>query len=225
MSVCASPVCDLSAVHAGYCNGHYQRVRAGKSVDTPIKKRNTGPCSVDGCETASRSLGLCPTHYSRHQVGQPLELPVGSLRKVPRPERRTGFTVDPVTGCHLTDGYLGEDGYPRPATYYHPVTGEPYTTSRHRVVYLETYGPESIPDGWEVDHRCRNRACINPAHLEAVTHQVNCQRGKGSITHCKHGHEFTAANTYVNPRTGGRTCRTCQREAGQRFRDRAATMA
>lgn len=44
----------------------------------------------------------------------------------------------------------------------------------HRVSYEEYVGP--IPTDYEVDHLCRVRACVNPAHLEAVTGTVNRQR-------------------------------------------------
>lgn len=44
----------------------------------------------------------------------------------------------------------------------------------HRVAYEEAFGP--IPEGLEIDHTCENRACINPEHLEAVTHSENCLR-------------------------------------------------
>ena len=90
----------------------------------------------------------------------------------------------------------------------------------HRVSYEITRGP--IPDGLEIDHLCRNRACVRPSHLEAVTHHVNVRRSPltaGSVnavkTHCPHGHEYTKANTSFGGR-GGRVCKECKRTQGRR---------
>ena len=44
----------------------------------------------------------------------------------------------------------------------------------HRISYLMRY--ERIPKGWEIDHLCRNKKCVNPHHLEAVTKTINQQR-------------------------------------------------
>lgn len=49
----------------------------------------------------------------------------------------------------------------------------------HRLSYELFVGP--IPDGYELDHLCRNRGCVNPAHLEAVTHRVNVLRGLAAL--------------------------------------------
>lgn len=84
--------------------------------------------------------------------------------------------------------------------------------STHRLAYTELVG--LIPHGLEIDHLCRVRLCCNPAHLEPVTRRENQLRGEtisainAGKTHCIHGHEFTAANTYEY--RGKRLCRACQ---------------
>lgn len=90
----------------------------------------------------------------------------------------------------------------------------------HRLTY-EFFIAE-VPDGLDLDHLCRNRACCNPWHLEPVTRFVNANRGlrgRGygprERTHCKHGHEYTPENTEIARGPDGsfrqRRCRTCRR--------------
>ncbi len=96
----------------------------------------------------------------------------------------------------------------------------------HRVAYELEVG--EIPQGLELDHLCRNTACVRPDHLEAVTHKQNTLRGEGLSaqnarkTHCDSGHPFDDANTYVR-RYGGRDCRTCNRERMRRRRQKAGS--
>lgn len=79
----------------------------------------------------------------------------------------------------------------------------------HRVAHEVWIGP--IPAGKEIDHvyanGCRYRDCIEPAHLEAVTHKENLLRKTSRITHCPHGHEYTDENTITE--RGRRKCREC----------------
>ena len=79
----------------------------------------------------------------------------------------------------------------------------------HRAAYEHLVGP--IPDGLELDHLCRNRACVNPEHLDPVTHQVNLRRKPDVGAFCG----FTIhARTPENTRklvTGAEQCRTCER--------------
>ena len=84
----------------------------------------------------------------------------------------------------------------------------------HRFSYELHKGP--IPQGLVIDHLCRNKACVNPDHLELVTNRENVLRGVGTSavnakkTHCKRGHHLSGDNLYVNPRDGSRHCRSCK---------------
>lgn len=126
--------------------------------------------------------------------------------------------VDRTGDCWLWTGYVRPDGY---GVLTQKVDGKATPLYAHRLSYEAFVGP--IPDGKHIDHLCRVRCCINPAHLEAVTPRTNYRRGVGWAgdnarkTHCKHGHEFTAANTEIRP-GGGRGCRECSRNKLRRRR-------
>lgn len=93
----------------------------------------------------------------------------------------------------------------------------------HRFAYNELRG--SIPKGYEIDHLCRNKCCVNPDHMEVVTRSENTKRGliphilrqrHLSKTHCPQGHPYDEANTYITP-LGHRDCRICRKEANKRY--------
>jgi hypothetical protein len=93
----------------------------------------------------------------------------------------------------------------------------------HRLAWEILVGP--IPEGYDIDHLCRNTLCVNPDHLEPVTRSENLKRGHlpgGSANkakaHCLRGHPFDAANTYVH--RGKRHCKACQRRRNQEIRAR-----
>lgn len=87
----------------------------------------------------------------------------------------------------------------------------------HRFAYEKLIGP--IPNALEPDHLCRNHSCVNPHHLELVTHHENILRGKAGAylkarTHCPHGHPYDEENTSISG--GRRSCKACKRERDSR---------
>lgn len=91
--------------------------------------------------------------------------------------------------------------------------GRRWIRAAHRVSWDWEYG--GIEEGLERDHLCRNRACVRPTHMEAVTHKVNSNRGihaNAEKTQCPAGHIYTPENTGRGRRGNGTTfrkCRTC----------------
>jgi hypothetical protein len=137
---------------------------------------------------------------------------------------------EPMSGCWLWTGNLDNKGYGRfwERTESPPRAGrrKPGDGFRKTHAYCWSYryfvGP--VPDGLELDHKCRVRCCVNPAHLEPVTHLENMIRGDTVIAKqlargmCTHGHPYTPENTYTY--RGARQCRECGRQSQRRYNAR-----
>lgn len=87
---------------------------------------------------------------------------------------RTTYVIEDrgyQTPCHIGQGYVKQNGY---IARWSPTRKA--QCSAHVVVWEEAHGP--VPDGLELDHLCRVRACVREDHLELVTHAENCRRGR-----------------------------------------------
>lgn len=140
--------------------------------------------------------------------------------------------ADPFSGCWLWGSQLNHNGY-GVFRLNSRQSLEHRSTSAHRIAYELFVG--AIPSGMQLDHLCRVRCCVNPAHMEIVSLQENLRRGDGNraavrsiranaakITHCPLGHAYDEANTLIH--SGKRHCRACRaihsREFKQRLKDR-----
>jgi hypothetical protein len=141
-----------------------------------------GTCKISGCGKRIKALGWCGSHYMRYRrTGSP----TGSNARS-AVERLLAFVQVADSGCWEWQG--ARMGSTMAYGQFSLTLMGRRTISAHRASYILLRG--DVPDGLELDHLCRNTICVNPDHLEAVTHQVNNARSNSATarnlpkTHC-----------------------------------------
>lgn len=148
--------------------------------------------------------------------GKPIDVEAARAL-VASPRWAAKMRVDEVTGCHVWIGAKRGRGYGQ-------IKMGGKDCSPHRIAVVAATG-QDIAAGLTVDHLCRNRACVNPAHLEVVTMRTNALRGISPAaanaikTHCTNGHALVEGNLVLAALTyGGRQCMTCDHAASREHR-------
>lgn len=134
----------------------------------------------------------------------------------------TKVRLDKESGCWVWTASGNAGGYGR-------ITIKRRSVCVHRLAYEALVGP--IP-AETLDHLCRNRACVNPAHLDPVPKRVNTLRGisgpalNARKTHCPQGHPLASPNLRVRADRNERECRECRRKYGREWmRNKRATLS
>lgn len=178
-STCNVPVCERHQHGGGMCAAHYlwARKHGGEVPTHAVGALRLGKprerCAVGVCDRPRECGTYCGGHYAwtkwnpgmvpTHAIGSSWRGggPAGALARHSAPQ-------DPVTGCIDWTGCLTRDGYGS-------VVRTHGTHGAHRLAWLLRYG--SLPDaGYELDHLCLNRRCVNTDHLEVVTSTENKHR-------------------------------------------------
>ena len=120
--------------------------------------------------------------------------------------------------CWLWKSALAPNGYGKFSINNYPC-------SAHRISFEICKG--IIPEELVIDHICRNRSCVNPSHLRAVTYRINNIENSDSVaakninkTHCAQGHEYSKDNTKIR-KSKARECRICIKTWKQNHTKRA----
>lgn len=157
---CGAPINDYNA--SGLCRSCALKARWARERPT-VFPNPSGLCQC-GCGQRTR-IATTTIRSKGHVRGQPVRYLPGHSNS---PNIR--YEIDPSTGCWIWRGRLTTNGYGHITLHGRQVTA-------HVMMYTQKYGP--IPPGKELDHVvCQNRACVNPDHLEPVSHAINMQRSR-----------------------------------------------
>lgn len=217
MKVCKVDGCGRKVQARGWCSTHYSQWHRSTGSDERdlLRKPQPPTCTIEGCDQATNAHGWCATHYTRWRThGDPLAESV----IVGDDERRFWAKVDKTSTCWLWTGQISGDGYGQFAV------GRRMAYA-HRWAFEAKCGP--VANGLQLDHLCRVRNCVRPAHLEPVPQKVNVLRGVGwgaenaRKDECNHGHPLSGDNLRID-RRGHRVCRACAARRNQEYRRRQA---
>lgn len=161
--LCTEPGCERPHIARGLCTRHYQSARKAGLPTVLVYGRL---CSVAGCSAKHLANGLCRAHYLR--LYRHSDLNKRSMHGENLVARIMAKVRVVESGCWIFTGCLTENGYG------HIRDGRKMVMA-HLALYEKLRKP--VSDGLELDHVCRVRSCVNPDHVEEVTHQVNVQRG------------------------------------------------
>ncbi len=126
-------------------------------------------CSLEGCNKERHARGLCGAHYQRLlRHGDPTILT--KVRHSGSPTERFWKHVKKSDSCWIWTGRVHRNGY---GLY----TAAGKSAGAHRFAYADAVGP--IPAGYQLDHLCHNRACVNPSHLRVATNKQNNENPSG----------------------------------------------
>jgi len=138
---------------------------------------------------------------------------IEEVKNINNIKRFTKFIqLDILSGCWNWKGSLATKGYAQ-------IRINSKKIMAHRFSYV--YWNGEIPHGLIIHHKCRNRKCVNPAHLEAITNKENVLQGisfcalNSKKTHCPQGHEYTAKNTQLQK--FGRSCKICNLQRAKEY--------
>jgi hypothetical protein len=224
---CSIENCSRNREKRGFCGPHYKRwLRHGDPLaGGPSPVPGGAICGIGDCGKRAKRRGLCPKHWERQAAGKDPAAPswhdltdeerfwpkVDKNGPIPRERPDLGPCWVWIAG--KTGSGYGAFGI-----------GHTEIDLAHRWCYRLLVGP--IPDGLEIDHLCRNRACVRPDHLEPVPHRTNILRSpitpatiNAGKAYCDHDHEFTPENTRIK-KDGTRECKECRREITRRYRAR-----
>jgi hypothetical protein len=187
-SICSVPVCERHVHGGGLCAQHYLWSRKhGGATPThaigTIRPVDVTPCIVEVCDRPRGWGPYCFSHRMWIELN-PGRVPTHAIGKSWRSGGAAGALArhtrsDEASDCVNWTGALSKDGYG-------VVNVRHGANKAHRLAWLVAYG--SLPaTPLELDHTCGNRACVNVAHLEPVTHEENIRRAQVSGSYVANG--------------------------------------